>query len=160
MTHGMPCSPQPVCVPAWGTRTPLYKLLKKSDSFRWTEEAHKAHNELKVLITKPPVLTSPEVGETLFLYIVATTQIISATQVVEREELEHIYNVQRLVYSTKPATIMCKNCFTMFWLRNTSSCTISKVTQSMWSHHRGLGKLLETTSPREGCQVGSRAHGA
>jgi hypothetical protein len=37
----------------------LYKLLKKSDSFRWTEETHKA------LITKPPVLASPEPGETL-----------------------------------------------------------------------------------------------
>jgi hypothetical protein len=35
---------------------PLYKLLKKSDSFHWTEETQKALDELKALITKPPVL--------------------------------------------------------------------------------------------------------
>jgi hypothetical protein len=31
-------------------------ILKKSDSFRWTEEAQKAPDELKVLITKFSVL--------------------------------------------------------------------------------------------------------
>jgi hypothetical protein len=35
---------------------PLYKLMKKSDSFHWMEETHKALDELKTLITKPPIL--------------------------------------------------------------------------------------------------------
>jgi hypothetical protein len=39
----------------------LYKLLKKSDSIRWIEEAE------KVLATKLPVLASLEPGETLLL---------------------------------------------------------------------------------------------
>jgi hypothetical protein len=51
----------------------LYKLLKKFDSFCWTKEAQKAVDELKLLITKPPVLASPEPGETLLLYVTATT---------------------------------------------------------------------------------------
>jgi hypothetical protein len=76
---------------------PLYKLLKKSDSFHWTKKAHKALDELKVLITKPPVLALQESGETL-LYIMATTQVVSAALVVEREEPRHVYKVQRLVY--------------------------------------------------------------
>jgi hypothetical protein len=71
---------------------PLYKLLKKYDSFRWTDETQKA------LISKPPVLASPEPGETILLYVVAITEVISTTLVVEWEEPEHVYKVQRPVY--------------------------------------------------------------
>jgi hypothetical protein len=37
------------------------------------EEAHKVLDELKTLITKPSVLASPELGETLLLCVAATT---------------------------------------------------------------------------------------
>jgi hypothetical protein len=43
-------------------------------------------------------MASPEPGETLLLYIAATTQVVSATLVVEREEPGHIYKVQRTIY--------------------------------------------------------------
>jgi hypothetical protein len=43
-------------------------------------------------------MASPEPGETLLLYIAATTQVVSATLVVEREEPGHIYKVQRMIY--------------------------------------------------------------
>jgi ribonuclease HI len=76
----------------------LYKLLKKSDSFHWTDETQKALDELKAPISKPTVLASLEPGEILLIYIVATTQVISAALVLEREELGHIYKVQRPVY--------------------------------------------------------------
>jgi hypothetical protein len=77
---------------------PLYKLLKKSDSFYWTDEMQKTLNELNALISKPPVLALSEPDETLHLYVVATTQVISVTLVVEREEPRHVYKVQRIVY--------------------------------------------------------------
>jgi hypothetical protein len=38
---------------------PLYKLLKKFDSFYWTDETQKALDEHKALISKPMVLASP-----------------------------------------------------------------------------------------------------
>jgi hypothetical protein len=76
----------------------LCKLLKKADSFRWTEEAHKALDELRTHITKSPVLASPKPGETLLLYVAGTTQVISMALVVEREEPRHIYKPQRPVY--------------------------------------------------------------
>jgi hypothetical protein len=57
-----------------------------------------ALDELKALISKPPVLASLEPGEIVLLYVVPTTQVISAALVVEREELKHIYKVQRAVY--------------------------------------------------------------
>jgi hypothetical protein len=45
-----------------------------------------ALDELKAFITKPPVLASPEPNATLLLYVVATTQVISAALPVERDE--------------------------------------------------------------------------
>jgi hypothetical protein len=43
-------------------------------------------DDLNALFSKPLVLTSSKPGETLLLYVVATTQVISAALVVEREE--------------------------------------------------------------------------
>jgi hypothetical protein len=77
---------------------PLYKLLKKSDSFRWMEETQKALDDLKALISKPLILALPEPGETLLLYVMKTPQVVSAALVVEREEPGHVYTVQRPTY--------------------------------------------------------------
>jgi hypothetical protein len=46
-----------------------------------------------MLISKPLVLTSLEPGDTLLLYVMATTQVISAALVVELEVPGHIYKV-------------------------------------------------------------------
>jgi hypothetical protein len=56
---------------------PLYKLLKKSDSFCWMKETQKVLDELKGLITKPTVLSSPEPSVSLLLYLAVTTQVIN-----------------------------------------------------------------------------------
>lgn len=46
----------------------------------------------------PPTLVSPTPEDPLLLYIAATTQMVSETLVIEREELMHDLKVQRLVY--------------------------------------------------------------
>ena len=43
-------------------------------------------------------MVPPTDGESLLLYIVATTQVVSAALVVEREEEGHAFNVQCHVY--------------------------------------------------------------
>jgi hypothetical protein len=43
-------------------------------------------------------LTSPQDGELLYLYVVATTQVVSTVIVVERTEEGHTLPVQRSVY--------------------------------------------------------------
>ena len=53
---------------------------------------------VKQLLTKDPILVPPTEGEPLLLYIAATTQVVSATLVVEREEEGHALKVQRPVY--------------------------------------------------------------
>jgi hypothetical protein len=77
---------------------PLYKLLKNSDYFCWTDETQTALDDLKALISKPSVLASPKPDETLLLYITTTTQVISTTLMVEWEEPGHVYKVQWPIY--------------------------------------------------------------
>nr|AAX96464.1 retrotransposon protein, putative, unclassified [Oryza sativa Japonica Group]ABA92565.1 retrotransposon protein, putative, unclassified [Oryza sativa Japonica Group] len=65
---------------------PLFKLLKRSGPFTWTEEAEHALAQLKAYLSSPPVLVAPEPNEPLLLYLVATPQVVSAALVVERDE--------------------------------------------------------------------------
>jgi len=77
---------------------PLYKLLKKTDTFVWTKEAQQALEGLKASLTSAPILIASERGQSLILNIVASNRVVSAALIVEREELGHPLKVQRPVY--------------------------------------------------------------
>jgi hypothetical protein len=77
---------------------PLYRLLKKHERFSWTIGAQEALDKLKTSLTHAPILTPPQDNEPLFLYVAATTQVVSAVIVVERAEEGHALPVQRSVY--------------------------------------------------------------
>jgi hypothetical protein len=77
---------------------PLYRLLKKHECFSWTVEAQEALDKLKATLTHTPILTPPQDGEPLYLYVAATTQVVSAVIVVERTEEGHTLPVQLPVY--------------------------------------------------------------
>jgi hypothetical protein len=77
---------------------PLYRLLKKHERLSWTVEAQEALEKLKATLAHAPILTSPQDGEPLYLYVVATTQVVSAVIVVECTEEGHALPVQRPVY--------------------------------------------------------------
>jgi ribonuclease HI len=77
---------------------PLYRLLRKTERFTWTPKAEEALGNLKALLTKAPILVPPAAGEALLIYVAATTQVVSATIVVERREEGHALLVQRSVY--------------------------------------------------------------
>ena len=77
---------------------PLYRLLRKTDRFTWTDEAHHALDELRSLLTTAPILVPPVDGKPLPLYIAATTEVVSAVLVEEREQEGHALKVKRPVY--------------------------------------------------------------
>jgi hypothetical protein len=77
---------------------PLYRLLKKHERFSWTVEAQEALEKLRATLAHAPVLTPPQVGEPLYLYVAATTQVVSVAIVVERTEEGHTLPDQRPVY--------------------------------------------------------------
>jgi hypothetical protein len=51
-------------------------------------------DKLKAMLACMPILTPPQVGEPLYLYVAATTQVVSAVIVVEHTEEGHALPVQ------------------------------------------------------------------
>jgi hypothetical protein len=63
------------------------------------------------MLKSPPVLTAPTSEETMLLYISATTQVVSAALVVEREEPGRSQKVQRPVYFVSEVLSDSKTCY-------------------------------------------------
>ena len=76
----------------------MYRLLRKFERFSWTPEAQEALDRLKTSLTHAPILTPPTDGEPLYLYVAATTQVVSVVVVVEKQEEGHALPVQQPVY--------------------------------------------------------------
>jgi hypothetical protein len=86
-------------------------LLKRHDRFQWTEEAKQALEDLKHHLQLPPILTAPQPGEKLLLYITTTTHIVTTTIMVERQEEGHTFGVQRPVYFISEVISESKVCY-------------------------------------------------
>jgi hypothetical protein len=120
---------------------PFFKLLKKADKFLWDDEAQKVFEALKESFTAPPIMTPPALGETLLLYISATTNVVSTILVAEREDGQ-AYPVQRPVYYVSEVLADTKTHYSQpqkllypLLIRRESFFITSKPTRS-WSHHR------------------------
>ena len=57
---------------------PFSQLLKKWKGFRWNEECERAFQDLKEHLMRAPMLTAPEPGEDLFMYLSVSDHAISA----------------------------------------------------------------------------------
>jgi hypothetical protein len=77
---------------------PLYKPMKKSDEFVWTDEVDTALKDLKIVLSTTPVLAAPEDQEPMLLYMVATNMVVSIVIMLECKEEAQEYGVQRPVY--------------------------------------------------------------
>ena len=62
---------------------PLYRLLRCTDHFEWTDAATVGLQEIKALLASNPILAAANIGEPMLLYIAATHQVVSAVLVVE-----------------------------------------------------------------------------
>ncbi|XP_071697109.1 uncharacterized protein [Rutidosis leptorrhynchoides] len=79
---------------------PFFSTLKncaKKYDFKWTEEAEKAFQEMKVLLKNLPTLTASITGETLILYLVIAREAISSVLIAKRD------GVQTLIYFVRKA---------------------------------------------------------
>ena len=77
---------------------PLYRLLKKSNNFEWTNEADVMLKQLKDALTSAPILVAPRTEEPMLLYIAATNLAVSVVMVVERKAENADISEQRPVY--------------------------------------------------------------
>ena len=88
---------------------PLYRLLQRTEHFVWTDAAAAGLDEIKTLLASNPVLTVPNIGEPMLLYIAATHQVVSAVLIVEREADGHKFPLQKPVYYVSTVLTPCKS---------------------------------------------------
>ena len=67
---------------------PFFVILKGANQAGWNEECDKALITIKQYLTEPPIYASPEVGETLFVYLVVSDVSMSVALFKEDENRE------------------------------------------------------------------------
>lgn len=80
----------------------FFKALKLSGkTFRWDENYTKVWNDLKDYLTKLQFLCAPAPGETLYLYLLASDQVVASTLIKESgAKQQPVYFVSKV--TTKP----------------------------------------------------------
>ena len=51
---------------------PLYRLLRRTEHFEWTDAATAGLEEIKAVLATNPILAAPNISEPMLLYIAAT----------------------------------------------------------------------------------------
>ncbi|CAH9090598.1 unnamed protein product [Cuscuta epithymum] len=67
---------------------PFFQIMRKATSFKWTTECQQAFEELKQYLASPPVLSKPQTGETLFLYLGVSTSAVSSVLIREDDGVQ------------------------------------------------------------------------
>ena len=73
----------------------------------WDKECDQALIEIKQYLTEPPILASPKEGDTLYLYLVVSDVLVSATFFKEDENRKH-----RLVFFVRKSLTEAKTRYT------------------------------------------------
>ena len=56
---------------------PFFATLRAANRAKWNEECDREFMEIKQYMTKPPILLSPEAGDTLYIYLAASDIAVS-----------------------------------------------------------------------------------
>ena len=88
---------------------PLYRLLRRTEHFEWTDVATAGLEEIKGLLASNPILTASNICEPMLLCIAATHLVVSAVLVVEQEEDGHKFTLQKPVYYVSTVLTPCKS---------------------------------------------------
>ncbi|KAL0361193.1 UNVERIFIED_CONTAM: Retrovirus-related Pol polyprotein from transposon [Sesamum radiatum] len=77
---------------------PFFKTLRKAKTFEWGTPCQLAFEELKAYLSRLPLLVKPSPGDTLYLYLSVTAQVVSSVLVREEEGKQlPIYYVSKVL---------------------------------------------------------------
>ena len=74
---------------------PFYQLLKKWKGFRWDDECEKAFQDLKEYLMQATMLTAPEPGEELFMYLSVSDYVVSAVLLRDWGVQQPVYYISK-----------------------------------------------------------------
>ncbi|WP_161976923.1 ribonuclease H family protein, partial [Xylella fastidiosa] len=75
---------------------PFFQLLKKREGYEWGAEQEQAFQGLKIYLSSPPLLSTPEAGERLILYLAVSNHAVSSVLLrIKGTEQAPIYFVSK-----------------------------------------------------------------
>ncbi|XP_012839910.1 PREDICTED: uncharacterized protein LOC105960290 [Erythranthe guttata] len=81
---------------------PFFRNLRGGKKFEWDEACQKAFVELKSYIASPPLLTKPQPGDTLLLYLATSADAINAVFIRNGEKgHQPIYYISRALHGAE-----------------------------------------------------------
>ncbi|VFQ79942.1 unnamed protein product [Cuscuta campestris] len=84
---------------------PFFTVIKKRATFEWTQECQEAYEELKRYLASPPILSKPEPGDVLTLYLAIADCAISTVIVREENGAQHpVYYVSKTLRDAELST--------------------------------------------------------
>ena len=80
----------------------FFKALKGKKDFEWTPECEDAFQRLKAYLASPPILSKPQTGNTLYLYLSIFDHAVSSVLIRnDRQEQRAVYYVSRALLDTE-----------------------------------------------------------
>ena len=80
----------------------FFQLLNKWKGFEWTEKCTLAFQQLKEYLSRPPVMSRPEVDEVLFAYIIVASHAVSLVLIrVDSDVQMPVYHVSKSLHEVK-----------------------------------------------------------
>ncbi|KAL5548928.1 hypothetical protein UlMin_004159 [Ulmus minor] len=67
---------------------PFFRALRKGKDFSWTAECEQSFQELKTYLGRPPLLSKPQEGESLILYLAVSKGAVISALVREEEGIQ------------------------------------------------------------------------
>ena len=74
---------------------PFYQLLRRWKGFQWDKECEKAFQDLKEYLTQAPMLTAPNPGEDLFMYLSISDHTVSVVLLRDQGVQHPIYYINK-----------------------------------------------------------------
>ncbi|KAK0607740.1 hypothetical protein LWI29_019669 [Acer saccharum] len=81
---------------------PFFKALKKGKGVEWNEDCEKAFQALKDYLGQAPLLSKPETGETLYMYL-SVLEAATSSVLVKQED-----GIQKPIYYTSKALLLAE----------------------------------------------------
>ncbi|XP_070032923.1 uncharacterized protein [Nicotiana tomentosiformis] len=101
--------------PLTTTCEPIFKLLKKDASIKWTDECQEAFDKIKEYMLNSPVLVPPEPGRPLFLYVTVLENsfgcVLGQHDVTGKREQSIYYLNKKFTSYEAKYTLLEKTCY-------------------------------------------------
>ncbi|XP_069145633.1 uncharacterized protein [Solanum lycopersicum] len=130
---------------------PIFKLLKKDDPTKWTEECQTAFDAIKNYLSNPPVLVPPREGSPLLLYLSVSDNafgcVLGQHDETGKKERAIYYISKKFTPYESRYTLLERTCCALTWLAQKLRHYLSSYTTYLVSRMDPLKYIFQKAMP-------------